>query len=392
MANVFTTRMDVLVARWRLEAAESQRASAKERGIALRERAYVRERFRIPSKDDLDPVLYGDLSFAGLVVVYDTIRREIVWRSDFSPTVVTPAGLCFGEDALYVADLEGASIAHVPLRGPSAGRPVRRTTHPYFNDLHAVTRTRRGFLVASSGLDLVIEVDPEGRSLFEWWAADHGFHTAPNGTSRIPERGVEHRHLAYPTPAQTTHVNQAMFLDDAEQMLAVVLFHQGAVVGVARDEGDRVLATRTLVSGLSHPHGLVRTRDGYVICSSSSSEIVCLDSAFQEVRRHSLGAGWLQHAVPVDDDTLLVNAVDEHTLLEVGLASGKVLGRTPYDPAWRMGELRVVPDEIARRSSLFGAAVDPAERVGIVDLDAAPAHRKDSVSRPERELPVHAFA
>ena len=46
---------------------------------------------------------------------------------------------------------------------------------PLFNALHSISRTQRGYLVASTGLDLILEFKRDGEILWNWWATDHGF-------------------------------------------------------------------------------------------------------------------------------------------------------------------------------------------------------------------------
>src|SRR3989442_3760733 len=45
---------------------------------------------------------------------------------------------------------------------------------PLFNALHSISRTQRGYLVASTGLDLILEFKRDGEVLWSWWATDHG--------------------------------------------------------------------------------------------------------------------------------------------------------------------------------------------------------------------------
>ena len=55
---------------------------------------------------------------------------------------------------------------------------------PLFNALHSISRTRRGYLVASTGLDLLLEFNRNGEILWSWWATDHGFDLTPTGRPR----------------------------------------------------------------------------------------------------------------------------------------------------------------------------------------------------------------
>src|SRR5438105_11284599 len=63
---------------------------------------------------------------------------------------------------------------------------------PLFNALHSISRTRRGYLVASTGLDLLVEFTRHGEVLWRWWAIDHGFELTPTGLPREVNRLVDH--------------------------------------------------------------------------------------------------------------------------------------------------------------------------------------------------------
>jgi len=64
---------------------------------------------------------------------------------------------------------------------------------PLFNALHSITRTRRGYLVASTGLDLLLEFNRNGEILWSWWATDHGFELTPTGRPRVIQKTADHR-------------------------------------------------------------------------------------------------------------------------------------------------------------------------------------------------------
>src|SRR5438874_1446383 len=85
---------------------------------------------------------------------------------------------------------------------------------PLFNALHSISRTRRGYLVASTGLDLLLEFNRDGKILWNWWATDHGFELTPTGRPRVIDKEVDHRKIKYGTLQQTTHINSAAELFD----------------------------------------------------------------------------------------------------------------------------------------------------------------------------------
>src|SRR5579883_2884748 len=77
--------------------------------------------------------------------------------------------------------------------------PVQRVmgqhvvSSPLFNALHSISRTRRGYLVASTGVDLLVEFNRQGEILWTWWATDHGFDRTPAGRLRRIDKTADHR-------------------------------------------------------------------------------------------------------------------------------------------------------------------------------------------------------
>src|SRR5258708_20928988 len=121
---------------------------------------------------------------------------------------------------------------------------------PLFNALHSISRTQHGYLVASTGLDLLLEFNRDGEILWEWWATDHGFELTPAGRPRVLDKAADHRTIMYGTLSQTTHVNSAAELPDGRILAS--LFHQGTVIVIDRATG----AWQPVLEGLDHPHAV----------------------------------------------------------------------------------------------------------------------------------------
>ena len=311
--------------------------------------------YRLPAEGELGPAALGEPGNAGCMVVFDWTTKQPVWESAWGNVVYTPSGFCFDHATMFVNDLEGSSVFAVDMV-ERPGRLLRRISHPYLNDIHGLTRTRRGLLVASSGTDLVLELDLDGRLLYEWWAAEHGLDRSPAGLRREAGRGCEHRNRYYHTRMQTTHLNAARFRDESERLMLVVLFHQGQVVQVDRDAASGQHPT-VLVDGLARPHGLTRTSDGWLIASSAAAELVLLDDDFSVTGRVGIdGGGWLQDVTMLADGHVLVNDVDNHCVLELAPPAWTVLDRVAYDPNWRMAELAELPSDLAMAFAAAGAS------------------------------------
>jgi hypothetical protein len=209
------------------------------------------------------------------------------------------------------------------------------------NDLHGLERSSRGLLAASSGVDAILEVDLDGRLLYEWWAADHGFTAGPSGVPRGHGRGCEHRDRFYHTRYQATHVNTAVFEDAAERYILALLFHQGQLVRIDRGKPPGKQNAEALLDGLARPHGLERTKDGWILCSSAACELLFLDSEFRVTKRMRLDGGWLQDCTMLSNGNVLLNDVDNHALIEVDGGEREVR-KWVYPKEWRIDEIAEV--------------------------------------------------
>jgi len=356
IASFFTKNHSAMVRRWQREGGlppvpGSRVRNALTTGPAATpphlELAGRRPHYRLPGEGELGPASLADPGDAGCLVLFDWTAKRPVWESSWGTMVYTPSGFCLADDLMYLNDLEGSGVFAVDLvRQP--GRLLRRISHPYMNDIHGLERTRRGLLVASSGTDAVLEVDLDGRLVYQWWAAEHGYSMSPAGVPRSPGRHREHRDRFYHTRMQTTHLNMATFRDEDERLMIIVLFHQGQIIQV--DRGAAASARpAVLVDGLARPHGLTRARDGWLVANSAAAELLTFDEDFVLADRHVVeGGGWLQDVTMLSNGHVLVNDVDQHCVLELAVPGWQVVGRLDYHPNWRMDELAELPSHLAR--------------------------------------------
>jgi len=141
------------------------------------------------------------------------------------------AGMVTSDNGVFVTSFSGVHEVDTNLG------IVRHNivSSPLFNALHSISRTQRGYLVASTGLDLLLEFNRSGEILWSWWATDHGFESTPDGQPRVLDKLADHRSIQYGTRAQTTHINSAAELPDGRFLAS--LFHQGMVIASDRETG-----------------------------------------------------------------------------------------------------------------------------------------------------------
>jgi hypothetical protein len=366
-AGVFTTQIERLRARWKLEGGlppvpgqkvNTPTTTGQQGALPDVPLHWRKQDYRILPDGELGPALQGDTSFKGTFVVYDWGTREIIWQADWGPHIVTPAGYCFADGVMYINDLEGAGIFTVDVT-EQPGRLLKRISHPHLNDLHSLERTRRGLLATCSGTDLVIELDLEGNSLFEWWATEHGYTMTPSGQERTSGRGQEHRDQYYHTRYHTTHLNDAVFRDEDERYLLTLLFHQGLLVQIDRALPEAQQRPEVLLDSLARPHGLERVPSGWIFCNTLAKEVLFLDEEMRVVDRIEYDGGWIQSCTMTSHGHVLLNDVDNHHVVEFSGPPWEIIGVTRYPDSWRMGKLLEIAPEYSdgfRRVSAPAAA------------------------------------
>jgi hypothetical protein len=211
---------------------------------------------------------------------------------------------------------------------------------PVFNALHSISRTRHGYLVASTGLDLLVEFDREGNLLWQWWATDHEFDRTLAGEVRSLDKEADHRLIKYGTLEQTTHVNSVIEWSDGRVL--ATLFHQGTVIAIDRESGK----WQTVLAGLDHPHAL-RVVDEHHFTVADTIHgwglLARLEHGEQTAFIEEVvdaGTTWLQDCSyhPQHDTWILVDGKASRVSLRSGRAGEKSSAQFSFDPEWRLYE------------------------------------------------------
>lgn len=333
-ATFFSTQLSQLKKRWHFE----NKLEAKHVGPV----SWKKEEFQETAPGEIGPVLKSNCDYAGHMVVFDWSTGEVVWKSKWKPVIVVPAGFCFADDAIYVNDSESAGLYEIDIQ-KDFGAVTRRISHPYFNDLHSLERTKRGFLVTSSGTDSILEISPEGELLYEWWSVDHGYSMTPSGQARESGRGLDHRGMFYHTRFHSTHVNSATIRDEQERFILALLFHQGMLVEIDRSLPVAEQRPRVVLDKLVRPHALERTPLGWLFCNSLGKELILLGFDLKERRRIPYDGQWIQDCTMLSSGNIVLGDVNEHRIVELEGPNWKVSRTIEYDPEWRLAELNEIP-------------------------------------------------
>jgi hypothetical protein len=208
-------------------------------------------------------------------------------------------------------------------------------SEPWCNYLHSMRPSRAGFIVASTGLDALLELTHRGDVVWQWWATEHGFTESVCGGRRMLDRTAEHRGVKYDTPLHTTHVNSGLELDDSTVL--ATLFHQGTLVAIDRADGT----STPLLSDLRRPHAVRRCADGSLTVANTGAGQALhfeLDARYHAeiVDSVQLDSTWLQDAYLARDRWLLVDGLNARVVHTDRV--GNVLQVDQFDRDWRLYE------------------------------------------------------
>jgi len=256
-------------------------------------------------------------------------------HAETSLALTMPAGMVRSADGVLVASLFGIQEVSLDLSRVE----YDAVSLPMFNMLHSLSRTKRGYLVASTGLDAVLEFTREGELLWSWWATDHGFDHTPTGELRVVDKERDHRGVKYGTLAQTTHVNSVSELPDGTILAS--LFHQGMIIAIDRASGD----WRPVLEGLDHPHSIRVLAQDYITVADTGrgrALMVRINDGKGTIEAEvSADTTWLQDCAYDyrHDHWILVDGKNSRVSLRSGAAGDKALRRFDLNPEWRLYEV-----------------------------------------------------
>jgi hypothetical protein len=246
-----------------------------------------------------------------------------------------PAGMVHSDIGFKVASIYDVHTVNADLTA------VQQETIslPVFNMLHSLSRSRHGYLVASTGLDAILEFTSEGDLLWSWWATEHGFVETPTGEERLLDKTIDHRGIKYGTLTQTTHVNSVAELSDGTVL--ATLFHQGMVIAIDRETGN----WQPVLKGLDHPHSVRIINENYITVADTGrgrALLVKLEDKKGRIETEVwTDTNWLQDSFYdyQHDRWLLVDGKNSRVVLRTGTAGEKELGHVNLNPEWRLYEV-----------------------------------------------------
>jgi len=245
-----------------------------------------------------DRVFKGYLG--GKVVLLDWESKRFVWEIDID----SPSGMLLENDKLFINSLNLGKIIVVDYFKRMS---LYQIDNNLFNKPHSLIKTRNGFLVSSTGIDTIIEVDRWGNTLFEYCFIDNGYPFDQFGKRRKLDKSINHQTIVYPSLNQTTHVNFAKYVNYNEKEIIATLFHTGEVVRIKKDTGE----IEVLLKDLNHPHNINDfSSSEYLIADSDNNRAITVDKNSLKIRLEfkDNSFSWIQDAVRVVNHVFMADA------------------------------------------------------------------------------------
>ncbi len=282
----------------------------------------------------------GTKVFKGQVMLFgDVAQFELGTPSRAYPEISIP-GNCYAGAGLLGDTLIACNGNRIEFFDDMLQR-TSELSHPLFNDLHSLTvREDSGvFLVASSGIDRILEFEARKNSLVWQWSAygDRRINIRDEATQPIGDLSKLH----IPTEKQLAHINTASYIDGAGERIGVALFHQGELAALDRNSG----ATRVVLSGLRNPHGFQRYDSDYFVCADTrANRIIFFDPEQRRENKEITGLArdpenaWIQNVFPLDGELLMVLNTNEREVIAIHVPTMKY-ARIAHNPDWKIYQI-----------------------------------------------------
>jgi len=270
----------------------------------------------------------------GMVALLDWDKKKIIK----SVNQESPMGILQDRDKLYVNDARYNEIKIYNTNLDITG--VIKNKH--FNDLHSIQYTSdNNFLISSTGLDLVLKIDKQGRTLNEWWATEHGFDKDQNGKDITYDKSKAYDNNSIPTSSQSTHLNYSVELDKDHYLVS--LFHQGELIRIDNKDGS----FKVVADNLAGPHSIRQIDNKFYIADSKNGRVLVFDKDFKKIDQIVIDKGWIQDVreTPNDNSKLFVGDADNCNLHLIDLTSKLIIDTFSFSKNWRISS--IIPIDMA---------------------------------------------
>lgn len=271
------------------------------------------------------------VDLGGLIMKFDWRNKREISSKEIS----CPSGFDFKNNLIYVASMRKNMIYILGRKLNIVGC----INNKCFNDVHSLNSTKKGFLIISSGLDLILEIDPNGKILWDWWAIDNGYEITPLNKKRRISRKIDHRKTDYPTLKQTTHINSAIFSDKNEKKIISSLFHQGEVIEIDRMSKK----TKTILRGLKQPHSIYKLERNFIVSDTNNKRVIIFEKNGTILNEIKGEFNWIQDCTQLSNGNYLIADSNNNRIIEIN-NKGKVLDSYGFSKNFKIYQIKEVED------------------------------------------------
>ncbi len=269
------------------------------------------------------------VNLGGLIVKFDwSNKKEIITKE-----IRCPSGFDFKNNLMYVASMRRNKIYILNQQLNIVGE----INNKYFNDIHSLNFTKKGFLVTSSGLDLILEIDCKGKILWNWWGIENGYSNTPLNKKRKINKNIDNRRIDYPTLKQTTHVSSAIFFDKTEKKIIASLFHQGKVIEINKSSSK----TKTILEELKQPHSIYKFGTGFIVSDTNNNRIILFRKNGKILNEICGGFDWIQDCTELSNGNYLVADSNNNRIVEIN-GKGKILDSYNYNKNFKIYQIKEI--------------------------------------------------
>lgn len=281
----------------------------------------------------------GPKIFHGQVLRFENLAQFSAGHISTAFPLESDPRHCYCGIAIHDGTIMVASKNHIEIFNESLQK-IDEFYHPLFNDLHSleINPSRESLLIASSGIDHILEFDIRNRNLLWKWSA---YDISEINTERkLLSNLQDFSSLHISTAVQLSHINTASYLNNTGNLIGATLFHQGKACVINRNNNSiHFVETKML-----NPHGFARFgSNSYVVTDTKNGKIYFLDKNMEiylEIRNISRVAHpiWIQNTFPISDSQVVVLNQNECELILIDIIKFSYI-RIPHNPDWKIYQI-----------------------------------------------------
>jgi hypothetical protein len=243
---------------------------------------------------------------------------------------------------------------------------IHKIYNPWFSYIHTVNINRQDnnkIIVSSSGYDAIFEYDYiNNKKLYEWFAWENGFNHGldPKTGDKVyltrkkdeaeyyKNQNIPHIYIdnpeqqTLPTAKRSAFINSVGYDHNDTNGIIATFFHEGAVFGINRDNGNSV----KLLDGLNSPHGGFRfdskimatsTRGGEVVIGNTNSQLRYDFSKLQGKPYYLSEFEWIQNSIPLGDNIISIDS--NRNSFVIFNPKAQLIDIVPFDENWAVQDM-----------------------------------------------------